>query len=139
MDKTAKNQTPKPTQHQQAIQAIHRERYLSTISILPDLRKKKTKDYFEVILTLIALIIAIIFAIYPTAITIVGLNKQLDDAKQLNQQMETKVATLHTLGIQYTALQPELQIILAALPKTGQEQIFAAEIQGLAQQDNLTL
>ncbi len=127
------------TQHEKNLESIHRRRYLSTIHILPDLRKKKTQDYLETLLTLSALILAAIFAIYPTLSTVVDLQKQLSDAEQIFQQLQTKKAALHSLQTQYTNLltQPVFNEIFYAIPKSSEIEGLAADIQATGQANNL--
>ncbi len=127
------------TQHEKNLESIHRRRYLSTIHILPDLRNKKNQDYLETFLTLTALILAAIFAIYPTLSTIVDLQKQLSDAEQIFQQLQTKKDALHSLQTQYTNLltQPVFNEIFYAIPKSPQLENLAADIQSIGKENHL--
>ena len=127
------------TQHEKNLESIHRRRYLSTIHILPDLRNKKNQDYLETFLTLTALILAAIFAIYPTLSTIFNLEKKLSDANQIFQQLENKKNALHSLQNDYTTLQtqPVFNGIFYALPKSPELESLAAYVQAIGQQSDL--
>lgn len=121
------------------IQELHRQKYLSSIQLLPDLRQQKVKEYLQVIFTLVALIIAIIFAIKPTLTTISDLNRQITDATHVYNALQTKVNNLSKLSAQYVSLQSDFPNIEAAVPKSEDAQLLLAALQSLAQKHNLTI
>lgn len=121
------------------VQEIRTRKYLATIHLLPDLRQKKAKEYLQVILTFTALIVAAIFAINPTLTTISDLQRQLSDAKDVDQQLQTKISHLSQLNVQYNILQPTLPLIYAAIPQTAEAHQLLAEMQGVLGLHHLTL
>lgn len=129
---TAENDQPKK------IQDIHRRKYLASIALLPELSQKRIKEYFQIIVSFIALIFAIVFAIEPTVMTISGLNRQLVDARQVNTALETKITALSQLNAQYDALQSVLTTnIYPAIPQSEDAQLLLAQIQAMIQENHL--
>ncbi|HUD44164.1 MAG TPA: type 4a pilus biogenesis protein PilO [Patescibacteria group bacterium] len=127
-----KNQTKK-------IQDIHRRKYLANIHLLPDLQQKKLKEYLEVIFTFVAIILAVIFAIGPVLSTISDLNRQITDAKTEDTALATKITSLTQLNQQYNSLQSVLPNIYSAVPQSEESELFLADLQSLAQLDNVTI
>jgi len=119
------------------IQDIHRRKYFAAITLLPELQQQRAKEYFQIIITFAALIVAIVFAIEPTLTTIVQLNKEVSDAKQVNSALQTKITALSQLNIQYNQLQPILPQIYTAIPQTEEAQSLAMQIQALAFEHNV--
>lgn len=121
------------------IQEIRTRKYLATIHLLPDLRKKKSKEYLQVIFTFVALIIAAVFAINPTLTTISDLQREVSDANDVNQQLQTKINHLSQLNVQYNGLQTILPQIFETIPRTDEAHMFLAEMQGVLGLHHLTL
>lgn len=121
------------------VQEIHRQKYLAAIRLLPDLKQKKVKEYFQAIITLITLILAIAFAINPTLTTISDLDRQIADATTVDNALRAKVKSLEQLSTQYNSLQADLPAIDNAVPQSEDAQLLLAEIQALAQKDNIKI
>lgn len=129
----------KTEQQTKRLQELHRQKYLANIRLLPDLQQKRAKEYFQVILTFVALIFAVVFAINPTLTTIANLNQQISTAKQVDGELQTKINNLSHLNLQYNSLQSELPNIYAAIPQTEEAQLLLAELQSIAQSHNLSI
>lgn len=107
--------------------------------IPPQFKEKKVQDLTAVILTLIAFSLFGIFAISPTLSTIAELQKQLEDNKFINDQLEKKITNLGLLQQKYNLLQDALKIISAAIPEKSTTPFFVGQIQNLAQEADVTL
>ncbi|MEK7061019.1 MAG: type 4a pilus biogenesis protein PilO [Patescibacteria group bacterium] len=106
---------------------------------LPDFKEEKTQKFTTLILTLIALSFFGLFAINPTISTIAELNKELEDNRLVDQKLGQKISNLTALQQKYTNLQPDLPIILNAIPKTPEVPLFAAQVQSVANSSNVAI
>lgn len=107
--------------------------------LLPDFKAEKTKKITMLILTLVALSFFGLFAISPTLSTIARLQKELDDNKFVDQQLQTKINNLSTLQQKYSSIQGDLPFIYSSVPKSPETPLLLAEIQGLTSQFNLKI
>lgn len=108
-------------------------------SLLPRLQDEKTRKYTTLVLTLIAIIFFGFFAINPTLGTIAELRKHLEDNQYVDQQLVTKIANLSSLQQRYTQIQPDLPIILTAIPTSPTMSYFFGQIQSLASDNNIQI
>ncbi|HKC14466.1 MAG TPA: type 4a pilus biogenesis protein PilO [Patescibacteria group bacterium] len=106
---------------------------------LPDLKGERTQKFTTLILTFFALSFFGLFAINPTLSTIAELNKKLEDNKFIDEKLGQKIANLTALQQKYANLQPDLPIIFAAIPKSPEVPIFAALVQAIASNQNITI
>lgn len=109
------------------------------LQFMPDLKEEKTQKITTLILTLIALSFFGLFAINPTISTITELNKQLIDNKLVDQKLGQKINNITVLQQKYTSLQPDLPIILGAIPKDPEVPLFAAQVQSVANSSNVVI
>ncbi len=107
--------------------------------MLPDFKEERMQKFTTLVFTLIALAFFGLFAINPTLSTIANLNKQLSDNKYVDQQLQTKINNLYSLQQAYAQIQPDMTYVLSAIPNNPQVPIFAAQIQSLAQSNNIAL
>lgn len=116
-----------------------KEKYDKYLELMPDFKKEKTQKFTTIVLTLIAFIILLIFAINPTLSTIANLQKQLEDAKFVKEKLDQKINNLSLLQTKYSNLQSDLPIVYDGLPKKPEATLLAGQIQSLAQESNLTV
>lgn len=112
---------------------------LKYLQLLPDFKAEKAQKFTTLILTFFALSFFGLFAINPTISTIAELNKQLEDNKVVDEKLAQKISNITTLQQKYTALQPDLPIIFASIPKMPEIPLFVAQIQAVAANSNITL
>ena len=125
------------TRERNIIKKFSRQTYLE--KVFPFIREKKTQNFLMVSMTLAAIIIFGFFAITPTLVTITGLQRQLEDAKFANQQLQIKIDNLGTLNDKYAQLGNDLTLISDALPTTPQVPTLLAQINALANENNVQL
>lgn len=113
-------------------------RYKSLDS-LPEAKAKKTETFMTLILTFIALSFFVFFAINPTLATISQLNKQLEDSKVVEKQLEEKISHLSALQQQYSHIEPEVPIVFSSIPQTPKVGLFIAQLQAIAKKSSVTL
>lgn len=107
--------------------------------LLPALKSQKAQQFTTIVLTLIAIIFFSLFAINPTISTIIELQKQIEDSQFVNQKLSEKIVNLGILQQKYVELSSDIPTILAAIPPTQNSADFAAQIQAMAQQQNITI
>ncbi|HZJ18630.1 MAG TPA: type 4a pilus biogenesis protein PilO [Patescibacteria group bacterium] len=107
--------------------------------LLPDFKAEKTKKITTLILTLVALSFFGLFAISPTLSTIARLQKELEDNKFVDKQLQTKINNLSILQQKYSSIQNDLPLIYLSVPKSPEAPLLTAEIQGLASKFNLKI
>lgn len=106
---------------------------------MPDFKQEKAQKFTTIILTLGASIILGIFAINPTLSTITNLQKQIEDDKFIDQQLQEKINNLSVLQQKYSNLKPDLPIVYDAVPQSPQIPLLLGQIQAVAKDSNITL
>lgn len=109
------------------------------LEYLPDIKEKRTQDILTLILTLVALSVAILFAISPTLSTITQLQKQIEDSEIANEKLTKKIQDLTILSKKYSDIQPDLPVVFSAIPQTSQAPLLIGQLQALAKSANVTL
>lgn len=107
--------------------------------LFPVLSKEKNKQYGMLGLTFITLTVFGVFAINPTLTTIAELQKKVEDARFVEQQLSQKILNLQSLRSQYDALQNELIYVEQALPTKPQPVKFIGQIRTIAALTNVQL
>jgi Tfp pilus assembly protein PilO len=87
----------------------------------------------------VALSVFGLFAISPTLSTITGLQRQLQDDTQVNEQLQTKIKNLSALQIAYVSIEPDLPMITAAIPVTPRIPFLIGQIQQIATTTNVRI
>lgn len=118
---------------------VKKEELSKYLELMPDFKQEKTQKFTTIVLTLVASIILGLFAINPTLSTIANLQKQLDDNKFVEQKLEEKINNLSILQQKYATLQPDLDAINSAIPKTADSTALLGQIQAVAQKSNLSI
>lgn len=106
--------------------------------LVPYLKKEKNQKYLSIILTLSASIFFILFAVNPTISTIVKLKKQIADAETVQSKLSQKIINLTSLSQQYQELQPDLPLILDAVPENPKAPTLVGQIQTIGSNSSIT-
>lgn len=122
-----------------ALKNLKKEEYQKYLDLIPDFKQEKTKKYTFIILTLVASILLVVFALSPTISTISSLQKQLEDDKFVEQRLSEKINNLSLLQQAYANIQNDLPIVLSAVPEKSEAPVLLADIQALAKENNLIL
>lgn len=109
------------------------------LELLPAFKEERTQKFTTLILTLISLSFFGLIAINPTISTIIKLNKELEDSRLVDAKLTEKINNLTSLQENYNRLQPDLPIILSAIPKNPEVPLFAAQVQAVAQASNINI
>lgn len=102
-------------------------------------KKQKFIGYLYVSLTLFTLSFFGLFAIRPTLSTISNLDKQYKDNLLVYNSLKEKLSALQKLDIQYQEIQPDLELIFNAIPKSNKITYLTRQLENLAFADNLTV
>jgi Tfp pilus assembly protein PilO len=107
--------------------------------MLPDFKEEKMQKFTTLVFTITAISFFGLFAISPTLSTIANLNKQLEDSKFVEKQLQDKINNLYQLQQKYSQLTPDLPYVLDSFPKNPQVPLLVAQLQSLAKSSNIEL
>ena len=107
---------------------------LSQYKAKPNFRK-----YLELILSMVTIALFAIFAIRPTILTIIDLNKEIQEKQETLSKLSQKIKDLqggsNTLQVEST----RLPIILQAVPDKASPEILVKHLETLAEQNSLKI
>lgn len=101
--------------------------------------KPNFKIYLELVLSLSAIVIFSIFAIRPTVITIIELNKEIRAKEETVSKLKQKIKNLQTASITLQSETARLPLITQAVPKLASPEVFIKQIESLAAQEGLSI
>jgi len=99
--------------------------------------EQKIIAYLYIIFSLIAITIFGLFAIRPTLSTISELQKEKKDSEFTLEQLEIKNQALQKLSAEYRLLEPKLDSVYLAIPKSSQIPDLARKFEVVANGNNL--
>lgn len=102
-------------------------------------KKKKTKVYTSIILSVLTIAFFGFFAIKPTLTTIGGLLKEIKDKKEVVTQMDKKIASLAQAQENYFQIEDKLYLIEQSLPQEPQLPTLIKQIESLARLSSVNL
>ena len=118
---------------------VKKEKYTKYLELMPNFKQEKTQKFTTIALTLFASIILIIFAVNPTLSTISNLQKQLTDDNFVEQKLSDKINDLSILQDKYSQVQPDIPVVLAAIPQNADVVGLVSQVQSVANKTNLSL
>ena len=93
----------------------------------------------ELILSNLAVIFFAIFAIRPTLITMSDLVKEIEDKRELDEQMDLKIASLSTAEEQYNRYEDQFYLLDQSIPKQFDLVESLKKIEKVAGEDQLVI
>jgi hypothetical protein len=116
-------------------------RYKSFFLNVVDFYKKKQelKMFVEVLLSMATIAMFAVFALKPTALTIIDLYKEIKAKEELIAKMDTKLSNLSTAQSLITQNQAQINLLNTAIPKTAAPETFVRQIEGASYLDSATL
>lgn len=105
----------------------------------PLIKSKKTASYFTITFSLFSLSFFGLFAIRPTLITAVTLNKSVNDLKKLNIEFENKISNIIRAQAEYEQIRDNLPLVDQALPSLSSFQKLARALEIFASNSNLNI
>lgn len=118
---------------------VKKDKYTKYLELMPDFKQEKTQKFTTIVLTIIASIVLIIFAVNPTLSTISNLQKQLSDNKFVEQKLEDKINNLTILQDKYSQIQPDIPVVLDAIPKNPAVVDLVSQVQSVAKDTDINL
>ena len=109
------------------------------LSMEPVLTKPVNQAYTAIIFSFLAVSLFGWYAIRPTVQTIVTLKREIADKTVLNKQMEDKISALIEAQATFGDVEQNLGVITQALPTSSDPVTAIAQLQGLAQESNVTI
>lgn len=94
--------------------------------------KPQTRAYTTAIFSFLAISLFGWYAIRPTLQTILFLQKEIDDNKLVNTQMEEKIGKLIEAHATYQSVQPDLPYLVQALPPAPEVLTAIGQIRNIA-------
>jgi len=102
-------------------------------------QKKRVRVYTELVLSTLTISFFLLAAIRPTAATIAGLIKEIEDQKVANEKLQSKINDLTLARQDYLIVQPKLALLDQALPQQEQVTMLAKELEALSRRTNITI
>lgn len=118
------------------LEALQKNKYLE---LLPDFKEEKVQKFTTLTLTIITLTFFTLFAINPTLSTIAKLQKELEDNKYIDQQLQVKINNLSILEEKYNQIQKDLPIIFSSVPDKPNIPILIGEIEAVAKDTGVNI
>lgn len=116
-------------------------RYKDLFLNVSNLYKKRSdlRAFLEIILSLAAVIIFLVFALKPTALTIISLFEQIQTEKKTLSALTQKVNDLQKANILLSQNQNYIENINIAIPSVASPEVFVKQIEGVSARNNLLL
>jgi Tfp pilus assembly protein PilO len=97
------------------------------------------KVSLELFLSIGAVLFFAIFAIRPTLLTMSDLIKEIEDKRELSQQLDQKIAALSSAQTEYSQVQNRLQVLDQAIPSAPQFEQALKIIERVASDNQLVI
>jgi len=95
-------------------------------------KRADLKMFLEVILSIITITIFSLFALKPTALTIIALVKEVQGKESLIEKLDQKISNLEKARDTFSQEQSAVPIIESAIPDSPSPDILVGQIEGLA-------
>lgn len=102
-------------------------------------KREDVRSYLELVLDLTAISVFSIFAIRPTAITIIELNKEIKAREETVQKMNQKIENLQVAQRLIEENKDPLSLLDKAIPREPEAEDFIHTLGGIAALDNLAV
>lgn len=108
-------------------------------ALLDFYRQPVARVSLELILSILAVVFFAIFAIRPTLLTMADLVKEIADKRELDKQMDLKIASLSTAEEQYQKYETQFYLLDQSIPRQFDLVRSLKIIEKLAGEDQLVL
>lgn len=112
-------------------------RYVAGIGVL--YKKKKTRVYTGIILSIFTIAFFGFFAIRPTLVTIGGLLKEIKDKREVVAQMDQKINNLNKAQTNYARIEKDLDLVNESLPLDPDLPILIKQLESLARLSSVAI
>ena len=114
------------------------QRYLLDIMAIYR-QRQDLKVYLELLLSLAAIGMFIIFAIKPTLITIADLLVKINSEQETSDLMTTKISNLTSATTLFNKERDNIALLQTAIPSGPSVDTYVRQVEGVSQKDSLTL
>lgn len=97
------------------------------------------RAFLEIVLSIVAVIIFVMFALKPTAVTIISLVRQIEEEKKTLSLLTQKVNDLQKANTIFVQNQVHLESINTAISSAPSPDLFTKQIEGLSARDGVEL
>jgi len=101
--------------------------------------RQDIKNYVELVLSLISIIIFAVFALRPTILTIIELNKEIKTKEETVKQMDTKIKNLQKAQNLINQEEDRINLLNMAVPVQPEPDTFLHTLAGTAVLEGLTV
>lgn len=105
----------------------------------PAFKTPKTKAYTMLVLSLFAIAFFGLFAIRPTVVTIISLQKEIKQSREVDDKLAKKIDDLHTAEEVLSRVSPKKGLVLQAIPPNPNIALLLRGIEARAQMSGVTL
>lgn len=102
-------------------------------------KRSDVRAFIEIILSFLTIIIFLVFAIKPTAVTIIGLLQQIKESRATLSTLTQKLTDLQTASNIIQQNQSYIPDINIAIPVSPNPNIFSEQVEGLAVKDTISI
>jgi len=102
-------------------------------------QQKKIRAYTELVLSVLTISFFLFFAIKPTAVTISGLVKEIEDQRLVAEKLQQKINDLGTARKEYLTIKTDLPLVDQALPPESQTILLARQLEALTRRTAVTI
>ena len=114
------------------------KRYVKNIALIYQ-RRKDVRAYIELLLSLSVVIIFSIFAIRPTIITIIDLNREIEEKSLIVSRLDNKLSALDQASTVFNQNRRTIALADTAIPDGPLPELYARQMEGLARKNEVTL
>jgi len=125
-----------PATNQESYQLY--KRYIKNISLTYQ-KREDLRTYIELLLSLSVMALFGIFAIRPTVITIIELNKEAEGKKSIASKLETKIENLDKAQLTYNQNKGTIDLVNIAIPDGPSPETYVRQVEGLAKTNQVSL
>ena len=101
--------------------------------------KPNLKIYLELIMSIVTVTIFSTFAIRPTVLTIIELNKEIKNKEEVVVKLKQKIRNLQTISNLVQSQSDNIQYIDQVVPKTANVETFVKQVEILASQNSVQI
>lgn len=100
---------------------------------------RKVQTYTELGLSLLLLVVLFAFALRPTLLTVLELNKKRGEALEARRRLDEKLQSISLAQASFREVKPDFKLVDAAVPRNKLILDFLNQVQLLAGQNSLNL
>ena len=102
-------------------------------------QKKQFQVYTGIIMSVVAVIFFLVFAIRPTVLTISNLVSEIKTQRKVAQQLQNKINSLSLAQSNYQQIKPKLPLINETLPNSTDFPKLIRQIEALGRKNNVVV